>query len=93
MREVGAPVAADECSATGHVHDVVYLGRRDALCRRAGRRRRASVVMEQNLTTSSMDALQVRDKAVRLVWKRSDNRAVEAPAGADEGSLDQEEGR
>ena len=92
MREVGAPVEADECSATGHVRDVVYLG---AVTRyTVGLDGGGSlVVMEQNLTTSSMDALQVRDKAVRLIWKRSNNRAVEAPAGADEGSLDQEEGR
>ena len=48
--------------------------------------------MQQNLTTSSMEALQVRGKAVRLIWRRSNNRPVEAPAGASEGSLDQEEG-
>jgi hypothetical protein len=50
-------------------------------------------VMEQNLTTSSMEALQVRGKAVRLVWRRSNNRPVEAPSGAQEGSMDQEEAR
>ena len=50
------------------------------------------VVMQQNLTTSSMEALQVRGKAVRLIWRRSNNRPVEAPAGASEGSMDQEEG-
>ena len=51
------------------------------------------VVMQQNLTTSSMEALQVRGKAVRLIWRRSNNRPVDAPAGASEGSLDQEEAR
>ena len=34
--------------------------------------------MQQNLTTISMEALQVRGKAVRLVWRRSNNRPVEA---------------
>jgi putative spermidine/putrescine transport system ATP-binding protein len=51
------------------------------------------VVMQQNLATSSMEALQVRGKAVRLIWRRSNNRPVEAPAGAQEGSMDQEEAR
>ena len=49
------------------------------------------VVLQQNLTTSSMEALQVQGRAVRLTWRRSSNRHVEAPAGADEGSMDQEE--
>jgi putative spermidine/putrescine transport system ATP-binding protein len=47
------------------------------------------VVMQQNLETSSMEALQVRGRAVRLVWSRENNRQVEAPAGAD-GSDEQE---
>jgi hypothetical protein len=47
--------------------------------------------MQQNLTTSSMEALQVRGKVVRLVWDRKNNRPVESAAGA-EGSFDPEEG-
>jgi hypothetical protein len=47
--------------------------------------------MQQNLTTSSMEALQVRDQAVRLSWDRSNNRPVEA-AEADEGRSGPEEG-
>ena len=50
------------------------------------------VVMQQNLSTSSMEALQVQGRAVRLVWQRKNNRPVEEAAGALEGSLDQEEG-
>jgi hypothetical protein len=46
------------------------------------------VVLQQNLTTSSMEALQVQGKAVRLVWRADSNRHVEAPAGADDGSID-----
>jgi hypothetical protein len=48
--------------------------------------------MQQNLDTSSMEALQVRGKAVRLVWGRKNNRPVERAEGALEGSMDQEEG-
>jgi putative spermidine/putrescine transport system ATP-binding protein len=90
MGEPDAPVGSDDCSAVGHVREVVYLGAvtRYVVDLDGGG---TLVVMEQNLTTSSMEALQVRGKAVRLIWRRSNNRPVEAPAGADEGSLDQEE--
>jgi hypothetical protein len=44
--------------------------------------------MQQNLTTSSMEALQVRGKAARLVWDRRNNRPVDAAAGSMEGSED-----
>jgi hypothetical protein len=46
------------------------------------------VVFQQNLETSSMDALQVKDRPVRLIWSRRNNRPVEA---ATEGSMDTEE--
>jgi hypothetical protein len=36
------------------------------------------VVTQQNLETSSMEALRVRGKAVRLIWERALNRPVEA---------------
>jgi putative spermidine/putrescine transport system ATP-binding protein len=90
MHELDAPVDGDSCTATGHVREVVYLGAttRYIVELDAGG---TLVVMEQNLTTSSMEALQVRGKAVRLIWRRSNNRQVEAPAGALEGSMDQEE--
>ena len=90
MSELDAPVDGDSCTATGHVREVVYLGaatRYIVELDRGG----SLVVMQQNLATSSMEALQVRGKAVRLIWRRSNNRPVEAPAGALEGSVDQEE--
>ena len=90
MNELDAPVDGDSCTATGHVREVVYLGattRYIVELDRGG----SLVVMQQNLATSSMEALQVRGKAVRLIWRRSNNRPVEAPAGALEGSMDQEE--
>ena len=52
-----------------------------------------AAVMQQNLATSSMEALQVKGKKVLLVWDRKYNRPVQAPAGAAEGSMDQEEGQ
>jgi len=92
MVDVDASVEPDDCTVTGHVGEVVYLGAttRYIVALDAGG---TLVVMQQNLATSSMEALQVRDKAVRLVWRRSNNRPVEAPAGATEGSMDQEEVR
>jgi putative spermidine/putrescine transport system ATP-binding protein len=90
--EPDAQVGPEDCTATGHVREVVYLG---AVTRYIVELDVGGelVVMQQNLTTSSMEALQVRGKTVRLVWRRSNNRPVEAPAGAAEGSMDQEEGQ
>jgi len=92
LAEPADPVDGDDCSVTGHVREVVYLG---AVTRYVVELDEGGslVVMQQNLTTSSMEALQVRGKAVRLIWRRSNNRPVDAPAGASEGSLDQEEAR
>jgi putative spermidine/putrescine transport system ATP-binding protein len=92
MRELDEPAEPDTYTATGHVREVVYLGattRYIVELDDGG----SLVVMQQNLSTSSMEALQVRGKAVRLVWRRSNNRPVEAPSGAEEGSMDQEEAR
>jgi putative spermidine/putrescine transport system ATP-binding protein len=89
MTDVGASVDAGRCTATGRVREVVYLGAvtRYLVQLDAGGE---LVVMEQNLATSSMEALQVRGKAVRLVWDRRNNRPVES-TGMD-GSTDPEEG-
>jgi putative spermidine/putrescine transport system ATP-binding protein len=91
MREPGHQAGPGECAATGHVREVVYLG---AITRYIVELDAGGelVVMEQNLSTSSMEALQVRGKTVSLVWSRSNNRPVEEPAGASEGSMDQEGG-
>ena len=82
-------VAPDQCTATGHVQEVVYLGAmtRYVVALDAGAR---LVVMQQNLATSSMEALQVVGKRVRLNWSRANNRPVDA-AGGGEGSDDPEE--
>jgi putative spermidine/putrescine transport system ATP-binding protein len=81
----------EDCTATGLVREVVYLGAttRYIVDLDVGG---TLVVMQQNLATSSMEALQVKGKAVRLVWQRKNNRSVEAAGGSVEGSPDPEEG-
>lgn len=90
MVEPNAEVPDDAYSATGSVRDVVYLGAstRYIVTLDVGSE---LVVMQQNLATSSMEALQVRGKAVRLVWDRRNNRPVEAAGGSVDGSADPEE--
>ena len=83
-----AEVGDSRCTATGRVREVVYLG---AITRYIVELDEGGelVVMQQNLETSSMEALQVRGKAVRLRWDRSNNRPVEDPAGVDNSIIDQ----
>ena len=75
LGEPGDPVAADETSALGHIRTVVYLGpdTRFVVTLDAGSE---LVVTQQNLATSSMDALALEGKAVRLSWKRTHNYRV-----------------
>jgi putative spermidine/putrescine transport system ATP-binding protein len=89
LLEVSAPVGDGECSATGHVREVVYIGAitKYAVALDVGGE---LVVFQQNLHTSSMEALQVKGRAVRLTWSRSNNRPVETAGG--DGSSDQEGG-
>jgi putative spermidine/putrescine transport system ATP-binding protein len=62
-------VGADEASAPGVIRDVVYLGpdTRYIVTLDAGAE---LVVTQQNLATTSTEALAQQGKAVRLVWKR-----------------------
>jgi putative spermidine/putrescine transport system ATP-binding protein len=87
--EPGTPVDDGHCAATGTVAKVVYLGSvtRYQVALDAGA---MLVVMQQNLATSSMEALQVRGRTVRLVWERQHNRRVEQ-TDANDGSQDPEE--
>ena len=64
-----AAVGADEASASGVIRDVVYLGpdTRYIVTLDAGAE---LVVTQQNLATTSTEALAQQGKAVRLVWKR-----------------------
>ena len=67
MVDPDAEVPEGECTATGHVREVVYLGAltKYIVTLDAGGE---LVVFQQNLATSSMEALQVQGRAVRLVW-------------------------
>ena len=69
LAEPDASVGHEETSATGVIHSVVYLGpdTRYVVRLDAGA---DLVVTQQNLSTSSTEALAQEGKAVRLVWKR-----------------------
>jgi len=88
---IDAEVGASQCTATGRVREVVYLG---AITRYIVELDVGGelVVMQQNLETSSMEALQVKGKEVRLQWDRSNNRAVESAGGNEGSATDPEEG-
>jgi len=73
---------ADEVSALGVVRDVVYVGAftRYVVELDAGGE---LVVLQQNLTMSSMDVLQARGRRVRLFWNRQHSRVI-ATVGGDQ---------
>ncbi|HWC71622.1 MAG TPA: ABC transporter ATP-binding protein [Actinomycetota bacterium] len=80
--DVNAAVAEGECTATGVVTKVVYLGavtRYTVTLDEGGE----LVVMQQNLRASSMEALQVQGRRVRLTWERQHSRPVEPGDGPD----------
>jgi putative spermidine/putrescine transport system ATP-binding protein len=68
-------VATDEISALGHIVKVIYLGpdTRYLVGLDAGA---TLLVDQQNLTTSSSDALALEGKGVRLAWKRLHNLSI-----------------
>ena len=86
-----AEVHESSCTATGSVREVVYLG---AITRYIVELDGGGelAVMQQNLTTSSMEALQVKGKAVRLRWDRSNNRPVDTTGGNEGSATDPVEG-
>ncbi len=69
IAEPDAPVAPDETAAAGTIVDVIYVGpdTRYIVELDAGAR---LVVTQQNLATTSTEALAQQGKAVRLIWKR-----------------------
>jgi len=71
-----AVVDQDRCTATGEVTKVVYLGAvtRYTVSLDVGGE---LVVMQQNLRTTSSDALEVRGRRVRLIWDRQHSRPVQ----------------
>ncbi len=77
LAEPDEAAAPDESFALGRIRSVVYLGSdtRYVVALDAGGE---LVVTQQNLATSSMEALAAQGKAVRLVWKRQHNFPVTA---------------
>jgi putative spermidine/putrescine transport system ATP-binding protein len=75
MHEPGPADRTDEYSAAGTVRSVVYLGSdtRYHVALDAGGE---LVVTQQNLTTSSQEALEQQGRAVRLAWKRQHTREI-----------------
>src|SRR5438105_286752 len=73
----------DEVSAPGVVQDVVYVGAftRYVVQLDAGGE---LVVLQQNLSVSSMDVLQARGRRVRLLWNRQHSRMIAAAGSAPE---------
>ncbi len=67
--------APDEWTATGRVREVVYVGAftRYTVALDAGGE---LVVLQQNLTMSSMEVLEARGRPVRLLWNRQHNRTI-----------------
>jgi putative spermidine/putrescine transport system ATP-binding protein len=80
LAEPGDAVADDEISALGTIRQVVYLGpdtRYHVVLDAGGE----LVVTQQNLATSSMEALAAQGRAVRLIWKRQHNLPVHEDGG------------
>jgi putative spermidine/putrescine transport system ATP-binding protein len=72
IADVDAVAESDEIGAAGRIEGVVYLGpdtRYHVILDAGG----ALVVTQQNLATTSTEALALEGKAVRLVWKRQHN--------------------
>jgi len=81
LAEPADEVTADESSALGTIRSVVYLGpdTRYIVALDAGSE---LVVTQQNLRTSSVDALALTGRPVRLIWHRQHNLPVAVDAGA-----------
>jgi len=69
LADPGTPIGTDEIGADGHIRNVVYLGSdtRYVVALDAGT---DLVVTQQNLVTSSTEALTAQGRAVSLRWKR-----------------------
>jgi putative spermidine/putrescine transport system ATP-binding protein len=82
MADAETQPGPDSHSATGRVSDVEYVGAmtRYLVDLDVGG---LLVVMQQNLATSSTEALKVRGKPVRLSWRRENSRPVQAGDGGE----------
>jgi len=80
----------EESTATGVVREVVYVGAftRYTVDLDGGGE---LVVMQQNLTMSSMEVLQARGQRVRLIWERQHNRAIAQTGESVQGAQEKRE--
>jgi putative spermidine/putrescine transport system ATP-binding protein len=81
LQEIGETPSAELCHARGTITDVVYLGtvtRYLVAIEGAG----SVVVLEQNLDTTSMEALGAQGRAVRLTWQPRHTFAIGDGGGA-----------
>ena len=77
LLDVNEAFGGDVCSATGVVHDVVYLGMHTRyVVELPGGERLATA--EQNRAASAPDVHSARGRRVRLVWDRAANRPLGA---------------
>jgi putative spermidine/putrescine transport system ATP-binding protein len=74
----------DDCTITGHVEAVVYLGAVTRYRVRLDVGDQELIVLQQNLEHSSMQALEVQGTAVRLTWSRENNRLLHEEPGTEE---------
>jgi len=75
LSDPDAPAPDGVCAATGRIRDVVYLGMHTRYVVELDAGGELTVV-QQNLETTSMDALAARGRRVRLVWHPRHNRVV-----------------
>jgi putative spermidine/putrescine transport system ATP-binding protein len=81
MRPIDGPrPEAGECSVEGRVRDVVYLGMYTRYLVELDEETDLTVV-QQNLTTTSMEVHRARGQRVLLVWDRTHNRLL-SPGGS-----------
>ena len=87
MLEPAEAPGPNEVSIAGRVHDVVYLG---ATTRYVVRLEPEGtlVVVQQNLTQSSMEALEVKGRPVRLAWDRQFSQRIRETGEVGTGSQD-----
>jgi putative spermidine/putrescine transport system ATP-binding protein len=72
-------VGAEMCAAEGTIHHVSYLGVHTRYLVDLDGGGQLTVV-EQNLHTTSMDALAATGRRVKLIWRRDHNRRIEETA-------------
>ena len=73
--QVADPVGNDECTATGTVRDIVYLGAQTVYVVAVSVDRTLSVVA-QNVNATATDAQAQKGREVRLVWLRDQTMAL-----------------